>query len=823
MRHFIFAISIIFFLNTIVSGQTNPNTLITGKIFDKSTNQALEYATVSVTNIKTGKLITGTVADAKGAFKISGIPFGTYKVEIDFIGYETNTIDSLKLSGTKRTISLGTLYLNSSMHGLEEVNVTGEKPVIENKIDKIVYNVANDITSQGGLAIDVLKKVPQVTVDVDGNVELQGNSNIRFLINGKPSTVFGNSLADALASIPASQIKSIEAITTPGAKYDSQGTGGIINIILQDNEMQGVNGNINLSVGSRLENGSGNFNLRHKNFGFNAFISGNGGLKSQVPSSQIRTATDTTSKTISTLSQNGVSDFTRYGIRSGIGFDWNITKNDILTGSLGYNQFRNRFTGVTDQEQLIQDYANNPLSDVLTVRNSDSHFRISSLEWSLDFKKKFKKENQELDILYTSSNSDPHSDYSQTQSYVGQAIPYTGSSSLNPGTDKETSISIDYDQPVTSNFLIETGAKTTIQNLTSIDDVSVFTPANDQYIADPLQSYNLKYNMKIYAGYLSANFKLFNYLDIKSGARYEYTHVSIDFPNTSIPAYGTLVPNIVISHNFSKNQSLKLAYSKRIERPEYRDLNPFLNRSDPYNISTGNILLKPEIGNNFELGYNAEFKKGGNIYVSLIERINTHDIKQITTFYPTYMIGDSLYSNVSLTNRQNVGEEYNTGISASGSYPVTSKLNVRGNLMVMNRYSVTSLSPGNTSTGFRVRLNGNVTYELPKDLVLEAFGFYNSPSRNVQGKVPQFFIYTLAFRKLFWNKNASLGVTATNLFGKYIKQVTTITTDNSVSSNIRQIPFRSFGISLSYKFGKLKFKKKQGNEPNPIEENNPIQ
>ncbi len=165
------------------------------------------------------------------------------------------------------------------MQSLQSVTVVGDKPVVENRIDKIVYNVTNDITSIGGAAIDVLKKVPQVTVDIDGNVELQGNSNIRFLINGKPSSVFGNSLADALASIPASQIKSIEAITNPGAKYDSQGTGGIINIILFDNNMQGVNGNINLTAGSRLESGSMNLNLRHNSFGVNAFFSGNASLE----------------------------------------------------------------------------------------------------------------------------------------------------------------------------------------------------------------------------------------------------------------------------------------------------------------------------------------------------------------------------------------------------------------------------------------------------------------------------------------------------------------------------------------------------------------
>jgi hypothetical protein len=183
----------------------------------------------------------------------------------------------------------------------------------------------------------------------------------------------------------------------------------------------------------------------------------------------------------------------------------------------------------------------------------------------------------------------------------------------------------------------------------------------------------------------------------------------------------------------------------------------------------------------------------------------------LTAFYPTYLIGDSTYTNVSVTSSQNIGREYNSGISISGSYPITSKLSLRGNLMVSQRYSVNNLL-GNQSTGIRSRVNLNATYQLPHDLVLELFGFYNAPSRNIQGKVPQFFIYNFAFRKLFWDKKASFGFTTTNPFAKYINQITTITTENSMSRNLRLMPIRSFGVSFTYKFGKMEFKK--GREEN---------
>jgi ferric enterobactin receptor len=809
------AIILLFFCST-VSAQTKPNARISGKVCDKSTNEPMEYATISIVSKQSGKTITGSISDVKGTFAISNLPLDNYQVNIEFLGYEKTTLDNIAVTNDKRSVSLGIVFLSPKSQSLQSVTVVGDRPVVENKIDKTVYNVANDITSQGGAAIDVLKKVPQVTVDVDGNVELQGNSNIRFLINGKPSSIFGSSLADALASIPASQIKSIEAITSPGAKYDSQGTGGIINIILKDNKMEGINGDINFSAGTRLEIGSLNLNIRHNNFGINAFFSGNAALKSESPYSQNRTSKDTLARTTTNILQNSNTNFMRNGFRSGVGFDWKITKYDILTASLGYNQFSNRNEGLTNQEQQVNDYSSNPLTDVRTFRNSDSHGNVSSFDYSLDYQRKFKKEGQELDILYSASRGNPYSYYIQSQTYAGQSLPFAGSKSANPGTDNQANLSIDYTHPVNSNFLIETGAKTIMQDITSIADVSVLDPSNNQFVNDPVQSYQFNYKMRVYAGYLSGTFKILNHFDLKAGARYEYTDVNIGSPNNSVPSYGTFSPSFVLSYKFNKFRSLKLAFVKRIERPEYKDLNPFINLSDPYNISTGNPFLKPEIGNNFELGYSSIFKNGGNIYIALIERINTSDLKGVTLFYPTYQVGDSLYTNVSVTTRQNIGEEFNTGISASGSYPITAKLNMRGNLMVTHRLTVNDNGVGNQSAGMRYRLNLNASYQMKKSLVFELFGAYNSATQNIQGKSPQFFTYTFALRKLFWDDKASFGFTTTNPFNQYVKQLSTISTGNYTSTVIRQVPLQSFGISLMYKFGKLEFSKKKGDDNNDI-------
>jgi len=784
--------------------------VIVGHINDAVTHKPIEYATVTVADMVTKKVINGALTDSAGAYVVDGVSAGKYTVTIDFIGYTKLVSDSVTIAAGKTKTVLADIFLSPSGKTLQGVTVVASGPVIENKVDKIVYNAANDITSQGSMAIDMLKKVPQVNVDIDGNVELQGNSNIRFLINGKPSSVFGNSITDALSAIPASQIKSIEVITSPGAKYDAQGTGGIINIVLKDNKMQGINGSINLSGGTRLQNTSANINYRHNNIGVNAFFSGNAQLVSRTPSTQDRASSDSAASVMNHtpitnhLLQNGYNDFQRNGYQSGVGLDWNITKNDNINASVSYNHFANTGEGIT---QVQQDTLGNVVSPINSSRYSYNHFQTNSLDWSVGYKKNFKKEGRELDVLYSASYGSPFTHYLQTSTYKDSTYPFTGSASNDPGTDNENDISVDYTEPLKKKIVIETGVKATLLAITSAAAVTDLQPATTAYIPDAGQSYHLNYNMQVYAGYLSASFPLTSFINVKAGARYEYTNTKIDFPNTSIPAYSTLVPSLILSHDLGKGQFIKLSYTRRLERPDYRDVNPFLNLADPYNITTGNPLLKPEIGNNMELGYNRSLGKHGNIYVSLIERIDAQDHKQVTTFYPSLHVGDTVYTNVSVINVQNIGTEYNSGINVSGSYTIKDKLSLRSNVFFVHRYSA-GLPPGSTGTdGNRFRINLNVSYQLPHDFITEAFGNYNAATNSIQGRTPQSLSYTIAFRKQFWHRNASIGVTATNIFNEYTKQVVTITTTDYTSYVARSLPYRSVGVSLTYKFGKLEFKK----------------
>src|SRR6186713_2143202 len=225
-----------------------PEGRISGRIIDSIGRNPIEYATITLYQPGKARAINGATANGKGAFTLDGLPPGAYTLTVGFIGYRTYQSGTITING-KTVMALGDILLTKKAEDLQSVTVTAPKGLVENKIDKMVYNAEKDITSQGGVATDILKKVPMVSVDVDGNVQLQGNSNILFLINGKPSSIFGNSLSDALQSIPASQIKNIEVITSPGAKYDAEGTGGIINIVLKENKLRGINGNMSLTGG----------------------------------------------------------------------------------------------------------------------------------------------------------------------------------------------------------------------------------------------------------------------------------------------------------------------------------------------------------------------------------------------------------------------------------------------------------------------------------------------------------------------------------------------------------------------------------------------
>ncbi|MBE7173016.1 MAG: TonB-dependent receptor [Williamsia sp.] len=791
---------------------------IRGRVIDSITSLPIEYATITLKSTGTGKVVTGNTSDSLGNFTIQGIKEGAYDLSVEFIGFKTRTLNNVTISKKQANLPVYTFLLQGAGTSLQEVTVTARAKLIDNRIDKMVFNAEADLTGQTGVATDILKKIPQVSVDPDGNVELAGTGGIRFLINGKPSAVFGNNVADVLQSIPASQIKSIEVITNPGARYDAQGMGGIINIILKQTKVKGISGNMALTAGTRAENGSLNLALRQNNFGLNAFVSGNSRLAVNTPSTSDRKSVDTSSQQSVAFRQNGVNRFHRYGVESGIGFDWTVKKHNNFSGNVNYDHFGNGGSGVINQQQQVfANHTGNIISDLLTINHLNNRSASHAVDASLNYKRTFEREDQELEISANTSVDNRNARADNFQALLPQDSIYYGINNHNRGKEGETQLSVDYSQPLAKNVMLGVGGRITFNDIHSNADVFALQPITKGYLFDSSVSNYLDYHQKVYAGYAELTLPVSNWFDIKAGTRYERTQINSFYSNAQQqvknPGYNTWVPSVYVSRKLSDDQSIKLSYSKRIERPDYGDLNPFVNTTDPKNITAGNPYLLPELGMRYELTYNHDFGSFGSLMATLFYRINKNDIQPYVAFYPSLQVGDSTYTNVSVSTRENIGTEKNMGVNLFFDMHPTRKLGIRTNLFSFRRHIINGIDLGHNPTSFNYRANINMTYEFSKTLITEFFGNFNSARNELQGKYPSFTTYSLAVRKQFWNKNGSLALVATNFFKEYVNQPTILYGTNFTTNSQRKIPFRSIGLNFTWKFGKLEFKKRDDNQP----------
>jgi ferric enterobactin receptor len=814
---FIVVIFSLFCIISVSNAQNNSaaaKIIFAGYIKDSLSGLPLQKVTVLCKNGNLPASNFSTITDSLGFFIFKNLPTGKYNLYVSGIGYQNFSKnfffeDSSKLNQYSAVIKMFPLTKS-----LQAVVVVSTKSIIENKPDRIIYNVDKDVTSQSSIATDILRKIPQVTVDVNGNVELLGNPSVRFLINGKPSAVFGNSIADALQSIPAAQIQSIEVMSSPGAKYDASGTGGIINIILKKSKLKGFSGIVNVTAGTRLENGALNLNFKKNKIGISGYFGGTAQLKTVTLSSSDRNSLDTATKNSYYLKQDGNSDFKRFGYRSGLALDWDITDKDNLSFSFSNFSFGNSNKGFSNQYNDERDKFGSIFFSERNIRNADTRFNNSTFEAGVDYRRKLKREKQEISFSYNYSITDNKSAYLQSRKYLGSDSIFAGSSSKNPGKDYLQKITFDYTNPVSKNLLLEMGLATELEKLVSNSDVYTFKQASYQYLYDDKQSYSSAFNRQVLAGYVSGSFTLLKTLDIIAGARLEHTFNKANYtknPGIKIPDYNNFGPALTVSHVFKNQQTLKFSYAYRLERPEYRDLNPFVNLSDPHNINTGNPYIVPEIGKDFQLGYNQSFGKDNNLNIVLVYTYNSPDIKSFTTFYPTYKVGDSVYTDVNVSMRSNIAAETRWGTNIAVSINAIPKLNIRTNIQLYQRTTKNIYSVPAVISGFEYRSNMNVNYQFNKGLIAEAFGNYNSGLR-WQGRRAAFSSYTFALRQQLFKTKGSIGFTAVNAFGKYLSQKSTQIGSGFTGSSLLKIPYRSFGISFMYKFGKIKIREPKEEE-----------
>ncbi len=773
-------------------------TKMTGYVVDSTLTAAVEFANVALYSKETNKLVDGTVADDKGKFTLTRVAPGSYKLLISFIGFSAKTIDNLTVV-KGQDINVGAIRLTARTKTLNEVTVTGQKALVEDKVDRLIFNADRDLAAKGGDATDILKKVPMLTVDLAGNVSLQGSPNVRVLINNKPSSILAGNLADALRQIPADLIKTVEVITSPSARYDAEGTGGIINIITKKNSLQGLHLDIDGGLGNRASTLGLNGNFRQGKLGIS--LNGSGRAAYNKASSDLQQTTrlyadGQIGSTVRTSQQiNGTENglFGQYAL----GLDYDLAKNQSLTANVRFG-LRNQ---TRDQHQNTTLFTNE-----LAGTSSNRDVTIKDLSNSVDLN---------VDYLHTYgpqkewSVSSQFSQNNLTNNFDASLLSQTGDvasrqRNLNGNTSKEFVLQTDYQTPLTANQSLEFGAKTTMRQVNSQYQYLLAGVVPD-YVPDAKNPAGLlNYDLSIGAAYLSYTLTTKSKITFKAGARYEYTHVgaSVQQGPINIPAYGKLVPSINLSKKITENGTLKLAYNRRIQRPGVQDLNPNFNASNPLNIRMGNPLLKPEVTDRIELGYSTYIKKT-YLNLSVYARLNRDDIQSVSRR------SDTLAGAV-VTTVSNVGKEYNYGTNLFGTVNITPNWSLNINLDLMYRY-ISGLVPGLTgqsvtltNTGFRVGGRFDTQAQLGKGWAVQ--GSFGSRGRDfqLQGYRTGFVQYSLGLRKEFTSKRGSIGLAADNFLTRGMV-FNNVLNSAPFDQMFRQRVYNSsVRLTFSYKLGRLK-------------------
>lgn len=791
-------ITLIVFLGAALLTQAQETQKGTGKISgivtDNGTNLPVEFATVALIDAN-GKTIDGTIADMKGKFSIVKIADGNYTVSISFIGYETIT-KNVVLEAKKNDINLGIIKLAEEARQLNEVVVEAQKDLVEERVDRTIYNAENDATARGGDATDVLKRVPMLTVDLDGNVSMRGSSNIMVLINNKPSTIMANSVADALKQIPADQIKTVEVITSPSAKYDAEGSAGIINIITKKNTLEGLTLNIDAGAGYRGSNLGLNGNYRRGKMGFS--LGGFGRAMYNVSGSfendQNTIDGADTYRTIQRADNRSNGIFGNYNL----GWDYDIDKKNSVTASLRYGVRNN----VSYQDALnsltYQNTDTNPLSG--SLRDVKTNNLSGTIDLNFNYTRLFEKPQREFSILAMYSKNDRNNDFTNTIYNVTTDEIKERIKNENPGLNEEFTLQVDYQTPVADNQILEIGAKNISRKVFSDFAYYRAIGPDGEFVFQPNQnlSNQLNYNQDVMGSYLSYTYSAKNGYSLKAGARYEYTIINAytqTEADIDIPEYGVLVPSVNISKKLAKG-TVKTSYNRRIQRPSIQYLNPNIQASNPFNRTIGNPTLDPEYTNNFELGYST-FIKGTSLNLTGFVRNSNNAIQSLRN-----VAGDTI-----VTTYANIGQENAYGMSFFANMSI-GKLSVNGGGDVYyadlaNNVPDLTQNASNSGWVYSGRLFGG--YKLTDTWSLQGFGFYRGRRVNLQGYQGGFGTYSLGARKEFKSKKGSVGFGLENFLAPSMKIKSTVETPTISQYNVNVMNNFSFRVNFSYRIGKMSF------------------
>ena len=763
--------------------------VLSGTITDAEKSEPLPYATVSVYN-RNGDLANGGIADENGIFKLNVSP-NDYSLNFEYIGFESITTDVKRYTNST---NIGTIQLVSSVESLEGVDVVGQSAEVEIRLDKRVYNVAKNNLIRGGTVSDVLENVPSVSVDIDGNIELRGNNNVRILVDGKPSGLIGLGGIDALTRLPAESIEKVEVITSPSARYQAEGTTGIINIILAKRFLKGLNGVFNLSAG-RNDTYSGSANLNYRKGKFNFFTnSGYSDRTNKGRAVQDNVYTNPL-ESVERYVEERLFNRRRQGFNVNVGLDYQMTEKSSLTMSYLTNERDGDDRTVNEQSQ----YQINGV--LVTNRYEDEIDHEDSNQFSVDFEHKFNKQGHKLTATLQTEKND-ETETSDINSFFENGQPSDDSEINTTVESQERNLAqIDYVYPINKNTQFEAGYRGT-DNKRIIDFEVEIIDENNIATNDENLSNVLDFEQEVHALYTQYG-KKFNAFSFLAGLRFENTRIFVEQLDSSSPlnndSYNDYFPTLNLGYEISPTASITLGYNRRISRPSARTLNPFQSRSSKTSYFQGNPKLDPSYSNGIDIGYLKQFKKV-TLNTSVYYRKSTDAVSRVAVVTDETVFVNDIETPVirrlpiNLGTVEQFGVEFNTSLRLIRGMRTNASVNFYRRIEEGN-YQGISYDTDNASW------SGNLSnsYRLPFDIQSQFSVRYRGPSESSFGKSKGFLYTDLALSKDILNDNATINFRFSDLFntGKYDYQTTTPV---AVTDGVYQRREPTYILTFTYRF-----------------------
>lgn len=782
---------------------------ITGIVMDSSSNTPIESATVQLFSLKDSSLVTGAATNKNGEFVLEP-RYGRFKLKVSFIGYNNAIINSIRVNPETPEVNLGTIKLTMGNEMVTKViEVEAEAPMFETQLDKKVFNVEKTIVSESGSAVDVLKNVPSVTVDADGNISLRGSSNVKILINGRPSAMLGNDPSAVLEQIPSKMIESIEVMTNPSSKYDPESTAGIINIVLKKQQDDGYNGNISTNVGTGDKyNTSVNLNFRKNKFNFYASYNyrlfnmrGNGATNQQTFYNDSTYFNNSTSN--SHMKMNG-----HFG---SLGMDYNYDKKNLFSISANYN-YRDRSR---DEDGLYHSFNGQNITTQMYTRKNYDDETGNGLDINLSHKLKFDRKKEELNTAFQYSRSSED----ETEN-LNQYDYFTGISSLMQKDYTTYSLDVfsgqsDYYLPIgdDNKSKFEAGVKGVYRSINSNYNSNYLDFNTQSWIYNSLTSNDFTYKDQVYSVYTNYGntFKNFGY---QLGLRLEQTFTKseqLTLNQNFEHNYFSFFPSVYLTQAITKTNEIQLSYTRRINRPNLHVLNPFIDYSDPQHLRKGNPNLKPEYVNAFELAYMKYFTSitvSGSLFYKRVDDV----INRIESI---------IDSATTLSTFENMANSQSYGVELIASGNLTKWWSLNGSLSYFNTKVSGTSSIGtaldNASRTWSGKLMMNFTFP---NLFDAQFGYNYSGKRvTATGGMDPMQSLDIAVKKDFFDKRISLTLRIADALNtqKFAMQYNT---DVLNTQSVRRRDSRNIFLTLTYRFGTEQQQQERRRKKQEVQEDN---